>query len=232
MNKVASIALFALLLVPISALAENQTYPIRDMYTVRVAHVGDTIVITNTDGILHSITGKDSRGERIDVTLEPGQSTNIQFMFPVDFAFYDKYTHDKFGVIYTYDPNVDLSSLHVYNFTSIHDLFEIPQYSLDAQTTSDNITTTAPTLSFGFSNQTTPITTSSSSVSSNTTPVPINATQDNSTAAELKAVIAVQQSQIATLKNQLGNATNQISYWQGLAQQWEIVAERLAQSLQ
>lgn len=249
MNKITTIAIFALLLVPISALADTQTHSIKDMYSVKVAHVGDTIVVTNNDNVLHSITGKDNRGDVIDYKLAPGDTINLQFMFPVNFAYYDKYDKNLFGSLYTFEPSTDLTQMNVYNHTSISDLYEKPQYvegtaSAPANVmTSDNATTLGNTTS---QVQVAPSTQSVASVPSNTTTTSSGtlsfgfsnstkltvATPDNSTLAEMKQVISLQQTQIDNYKTQLDVVNKQLAYWENQASQWQTVAERLAEIVQ
>lgn len=133
MNKTVIIGILVLLalLVPTSALAESQTHSVSDMYTVRVIHVGDVITVVNTDSVTHSISGRTDRGDVIDDKLDAGGNAQLQFSFPGQFSFYDKYDRTHFGIIYVYDPSQDLSKVNVFNSTSKSDLFQAPQYAED-----------------------------------------------------------------------------------------------------
>lgn len=169
------------LVVPSSALAES--YTVSDMFMVRTVHVGDTITVFNNDNKTHSISGKTSTGETIDDKISAGQSVDIQFLFPGQFSFYDKYDKSKFGTIYVYEPSVNLTAMTVYNKTSITDLFQAPIYAQDLviPNSTNNSTPLAnqtnigssstpssggSVVSFGISNSTQPI------VTQNTTTTP------------------------------------------------------------
>lgn len=224
MNKTLGIAICALLLVPIAAFADTN-YSIKSMFNAKTAHVGDNIIITNDDTKPHSITGKDNMGEKIDDTIQPGKSVNLQFLFAGEFAFYDKYDQNVTGVLYIYEPSVDLTKLNVYNHTSVADLYEKPHYetvaSVQNVTTSENNTSTNQTISQTMS---TPTFESSNA----TVPIVNPTTSDNQTVQDMKTEITLLQKEVDNYKIQLDNANKQVSIWQQLASDWQNVAERMS----
>jgi len=135
------------------ASAEPQTliYGTGGLYSVHVAHVGDSLVVRNDDISNHTVTGKASTGEIVSSgTIKPGQNFTMSFMFPAQFSFYDQYHQGNIGVFYIYNPEQALPQ-NIYNHTSTSDLFETPQYFAGSDISFGE---SNATIAFGISNGT------------------------------------------------------------------------------